>query len=58
MVCPGTMVTNMTYGILPPLVWTLLLPIIWLVSVNAPFLVCFRSSACGQRDTLEGWERI
>ncbi|XP_048962885.1 3-keto-steroid reductase/17-beta-hydroxysteroid dehydrogenase 7 isoform X2 [Canis lupus baileyi] len=30
-VCPGTMVTNMTYGILPPLVWTLLLPIIWLL---------------------------
>lgn len=26
-VCPGTMQTNMTYGILPPLVWTLLMPI-------------------------------
>lgn len=31
-VCPGTMVTNMTCGILPPFVWTLLMPIIWLVS--------------------------
>uniref|UniRef100_A0A673TWP6 3-keto-steroid reductase/17-beta-hydroxysteroid dehydrogenase 7 n=2 Tax=Suricata suricatta TaxID=37032 RepID=A0A673TWP6_SURSU len=30
-VCPGTMVTNMTCGILPPFVWTLLMPIIWLV---------------------------
>ncbi|VFV47579.1 3-keto-steroid reductase-like [Lynx pardinus] len=30
-VCPGTMVTNMTCGILPPFVWTLLMPIIWLL---------------------------
>ncbi|XP_032174367.1 3-keto-steroid reductase isoform X1 [Mustela erminea] len=30
-VCPGTMVTNLTCGILPPFVWTLLLPIIWLI---------------------------
>ncbi|XP_011375343.1 3-keto-steroid reductase isoform X4 [Pteropus vampyrus] len=29
--CPGTMLTNMTYGILPAFVWTLLMPIIWLV---------------------------
>ncbi|XP_039695767.1 3-keto-steroid reductase/17-beta-hydroxysteroid dehydrogenase 7 isoform X4 [Pteropus medius] len=29
--CPGTMLTNMTYGILPSFVWTLLMPIIWLV---------------------------
>ncbi|XP_024899704.1 3-keto-steroid reductase isoform X5 [Pteropus alecto] len=28
--CPGTMLTNMTYGILPAFVWTLLMPIIWL----------------------------
>ncbi|KAL1769924.1 3-keto-steroid reductase [Sigmodon hispidus] len=35
--CPGTVMTNLTYGILPPFVWTLLLPIIWLVRffVNA-----------------------
>ncbi|XP_057585816.1 3-keto-steroid reductase/17-beta-hydroxysteroid dehydrogenase 7 isoform X2 [Hippopotamus amphibius kiboko] len=27
-VCPGTMLTNLTYGILPPFVWTLITPII------------------------------
>ncbi|XP_036891090.1 3-keto-steroid reductase/17-beta-hydroxysteroid dehydrogenase 7 isoform X1 [Sturnira hondurensis] len=30
-VCPGTMLTNLTYGILPPFVWTLLMPVIWLM---------------------------
>ncbi|KAF6074670.1 hydroxysteroid 17-beta dehydrogenase 7 [Phyllostomus discolor] len=30
-VCPGTMLTNLTYGILPPFVWTLLMPFIWLM---------------------------
>lgn len=30
-VCPGTVLTNMTYGILPPFIWTLLLPFIWLL---------------------------
>ncbi|XP_042530256.1 3-keto-steroid reductase/17-beta-hydroxysteroid dehydrogenase 7 [Dipodomys merriami] len=30
-VCPGTVMTNLTYGILPPFVWTLLLPIIWML---------------------------
>ncbi|XP_075420306.1 3-keto-steroid reductase/17-beta-hydroxysteroid dehydrogenase 7 [Tenrec ecaudatus] len=30
-VCPGTVLTNLTYGILPPFMWTLLLPIIWLL---------------------------
>ncbi|XP_007935946.1 3-keto-steroid reductase/17-beta-hydroxysteroid dehydrogenase 7 [Orycteropus afer afer] len=29
-VCPGTVLTNLTYGILPPFVWTLLVPFIWL----------------------------
>ncbi|XP_015985237.2 3-keto-steroid reductase/17-beta-hydroxysteroid dehydrogenase 7 isoform X5 [Rousettus aegyptiacus] len=29
--CPGTMLTSMTYGILPAFVWTLLMPIIWLL---------------------------
>lgn len=32
--CPGTMLTSMTYGILPAFVWTLLMPIIWLVSAG------------------------
>ncbi|XP_008047300.1 3-keto-steroid reductase isoform X1 [Carlito syrichta] len=30
-VCPGTVLTNMTYGILPPFLWTLLIPVIWLL---------------------------
>ncbi|KAF6292983.1 hydroxysteroid 17-beta dehydrogenase 7 [Rhinolophus ferrumequinum] len=29
--CPGTMLTNLTYGILPPFLWTLMMPIIWLL---------------------------
>lgn len=32
MACPGTMLTNMTYGIVPSFFWTLMLPFIWLVS--------------------------
>lgn len=28
--CPGTMLTNMTYGIVPSFLWTLMLPLIWL----------------------------
>ncbi|XP_011375340.1 3-keto-steroid reductase isoform X1 [Pteropus vampyrus] len=35
--CPGTMLTNMTYGILPAFVWTLLMPIIWLRRVGNAF---------------------
>ncbi|XP_064138955.1 3-keto-steroid reductase/17-beta-hydroxysteroid dehydrogenase 7 isoform X2 [Loxodonta africana] len=30
-VCPGTVLTNLTYGILPPFTWTLLMPFIWLL---------------------------
>ncbi|KAL2771376.1 3-keto-steroid reductase/17-beta-hydroxysteroid dehydrogenase 7 isoform 1, partial [Daubentonia madagascariensis] len=30
-VCPGIVLTNLTYGILPPFIWTLLMPIIWLL---------------------------
>ncbi|KAM9689403.1 3-keto-steroid reductase/17-beta-hydroxysteroid dehydrogenase 7-like [Trichechus inunguis] len=30
-VCPGTVLTKMTYGILPRYVWTLLMPFIWLL---------------------------
>uniref|UniRef100_A0A8D2AVE5 3-keto-steroid reductase/17-beta-hydroxysteroid dehydrogenase 7 n=1 Tax=Sciurus vulgaris TaxID=55149 RepID=A0A8D2AVE5_SCIVU len=30
-VCPGTVLTNLTYGILPQFVWTLLMPLIWLL---------------------------
>ncbi|XP_050014167.1 3-keto-steroid reductase/17-beta-hydroxysteroid dehydrogenase 7 isoform X1 [Alexandromys fortis] len=30
-ICPGVVLTNLTYGILPPFVWTLLLPLLWLI---------------------------
>ncbi|XP_037681396.1 3-keto-steroid reductase/17-beta-hydroxysteroid dehydrogenase 7 [Choloepus didactylus] len=30
-VCPGVVLTNLTYGILPPFIWTLLMPIVWLL---------------------------
>ncbi|XP_048666071.1 3-keto-steroid reductase/17-beta-hydroxysteroid dehydrogenase 7 isoform X4 [Marmota marmota marmota] len=30
-ICPGTVLTNLTYGILPPFLWTLLMPVIWLL---------------------------
>lgn len=29
--CPGLVMTNMTYGILPPFIWKLLLPVMWLL---------------------------
>ncbi|XP_067846776.1 3-keto-steroid reductase isoform X2 [Heptranchias perlo] len=32
-VCPGLVMTNLTYGILPPFFWTLLTPIMWLIRV-------------------------
>ncbi|NXM51893.1 DHB7 reductase, partial [Illadopsis cleaveri] len=31
-VCPGLVMSNMTYGILPIFLWKLLMPIMWLVS--------------------------
>lgn len=37
--CPGVVLTNLTYGILPPFVWTLLLPLIWLVSGKHLFFI-------------------
>ncbi|NXS04596.1 DHB7 reductase, partial [Oxylabes madagascariensis] len=49
-VCPGLVMSNMTYGILPIFLWKLLMPIMWLVSgstavfVKAP-LGRFASSA-------------
>ncbi|XP_072504893.1 3-keto-steroid reductase/17-beta-hydroxysteroid dehydrogenase 7 isoform X3 [Notamacropus eugenii] len=30
-VCPGTVLTNLTYGILPPFIWTLLTPVLFLL---------------------------
>lgn len=32
-VCPGLVMTNLTYGILPPFLWTLILPIMWLIRI-------------------------
>ncbi|NWX85768.1 DHB7 reductase, partial [Nothoprocta pentlandii] len=31
-VCPGLVMSNMTYRILPVFIWKLLMPIMWLVS--------------------------
>ncbi|XP_041064432.1 3-keto-steroid reductase isoform X1 [Carcharodon carcharias] len=30
-VCPGLVLTNLTYGIFPPFFWTLITPILWLI---------------------------
>ncbi|BFY97208.1 hypothetical protein BsWGS_00248 [Bradybaena similaris] len=55
-VCPGLVMSNLTYGILPPWFWTLVLPFLWLVWLSQqdpskfdPQLK-FRSSvnACGK----------
>ncbi|CAN0187476.1 3-keto-steroid reductase/17-beta-hydroxysteroid dehydrogenase 7 [Lampetra fluviatilis] len=32
-VCPGLVMTNMTYNILPAFFWTLILPIMWLIRI-------------------------
>eukprot|EP00064_Thunnus_orientalis_P003519 superscaffoldBa00000288_g3528 len=32
-ICPGLVMTNLTYGILPSFFWTLLMPIMWLIRV-------------------------
>lgn len=31
-ICPGLVMTNLTYGILPSFFWTIIMPIMWLVS--------------------------
>ncbi|NXB01691.1 DHB7 reductase, partial [Cnemophilus loriae] len=38
-VCPGLVMSNMTYRILPVFLWTLLMPIMWLVSGSAAVFV-------------------
>lgn len=32
-ICPGLVMTNLTYGILPSFFWTLIMPIMWLIRV-------------------------
>lgn len=32
-ICPGLVMTNLTYGILPSCFWTLIMPIMWLIRV-------------------------
>lgn len=32
-ICPGLVLTNLTYGILPSFFWTLIMPIMWLIRV-------------------------
>ncbi|NXX25511.1 DHB7 reductase, partial [Nicator chloris] len=43
-VCPGLVMSNMTYGILPVFLWKLLMPIMWLVS-GCPGCVCWACSS-------------
>ncbi|NWH35689.1 DHB7 reductase, partial [Chloropsis hardwickii] len=38
-VCPGLVMTNMTYRILPVFLWKLLMPIMWLVSGSTAVFV-------------------
>lgn len=33
-ICPGLVMTNLTYGILPSFMWSLIMPIMYLVGVN------------------------
>lgn len=40
-ICPGLVMTNLTYGILPPFFWTLVMPIMWLVRVNVVMVFNF-----------------
>lgn len=59
--CPGTMLTNLTYGILPSFIWTLMMPLIWLVSAPAPhFSLRFPSQLFDSdpKDAFAGWELI
>uniref|UniRef100_A0A0B7A3C3 3-keto-steroid reductase n=1 Tax=Arion vulgaris TaxID=1028688 RepID=A0A0B7A3C3_9EUPU len=35
-ICPGLVMTNLTYGICPAWVWTILLPVIWLLRIFVP----------------------
>ncbi|OCT83076.1 3-keto-steroid reductase/17-beta-hydroxysteroid dehydrogenase 7 [Xenopus laevis] len=32
-VCPGLVMTNLTYGIMPSFLWTLIMPIMWLIRI-------------------------
>lgn len=32
-ICPGLVMTNLTYGILPPFLWTLIMPVMWLIRI-------------------------
>ncbi|XP_072919646.1 3-keto-steroid reductase/17-beta-hydroxysteroid dehydrogenase 7 isoform X3 [Hemitrygon akajei] len=34
-VCPGLVMTNLTYGIFPPIFWTIIAPFMWLIRIFA-----------------------
>ncbi|NXC83656.1 DHB7 reductase, partial [Cercotrichas coryphoeus] len=40
-VCPGLVMSNMTYGILPVFLWKLLMPIMWLCVLGLYIFVLF-----------------
>lgn len=51
------MLTNLTYGIVPPFLWTLMMPIILLVSAEH-VLVHLGCSIRDEKDVFEGLEAI
>lgn len=51
------MLTNLTYGIVPPFLWTLMMPVILLVSAEHA-LVHLGCSIRDEKDVFGGWEAI
>lgn len=59
-ICPGLVMTNLTYGILPSFFWTLILPIMWLVSfrISALTIYLYQSAvefSVGQKMVMKAW---
>ncbi|NXB54816.1 DHB7 reductase, partial [Leucopsar rothschildi] len=47
-VCPGLVMSNMTYGILPVFLWRLLMPIMWLVRFSPSATAVFVKAPLGR----------
>ncbi|NWU25801.1 DHB7 reductase, partial [Dyaphorophyia castanea] len=47
-VCPGLVMSNMTYRILPVFLWKLLMPIMWLVSESPAWFWAVTHSTAGR----------
>ncbi|XP_019965279.2 3-keto-steroid reductase/17-beta-hydroxysteroid dehydrogenase 7-like [Paralichthys olivaceus] len=48
-ICPGLVMTNLTYGILPSFFWTLIMPIMWLIRI---FTNTFTLTPCNGAEAL------